>query len=120
MYGATMGTVDVNVSTDGGLTWTNIWTMSGDQGDQWNLGFVDLSAYSGVVNLQFSGFTGSSYTSDMALDKVRFTNLILGCTDAFADNYDANALVDDGSCLYTGCMDSYASNFCSGCNVPDL
>ena len=120
MYGATMGTLDVNISTDGGLTWTNIWTMTGDQGNQWNLGFADLSSYSGVVNLQFSALTGTSFTSDMALDKVRFTELLLGCTDAFADNYDANALVDDGSCLYTGCMDSYASNFCSGCNVPDL
>ena len=36
MYGATMGTVNVDVSTDGGATWTNEWTLSGDQGDVWN------------------------------------------------------------------------------------
>ena len=33
MYGATMGTLDVNISTDGGLTWTNAWSLSGDQGE---------------------------------------------------------------------------------------
>ena len=32
---------------------------------------------------------------------------ILGCTDPLANNYDANATQDDGSCTYnTGCMDS--------------
>ena len=35
------------------------------------------------------------------------------CTDATADNYDATATVDDGSCIYTilGCTDSTATNY---------
>jgi hypothetical protein len=45
MYGATMGTLEVNISTDAGLTWTNAWSLSGDQGDQWSLGMVDLTPY---------------------------------------------------------------------------
>ena len=35
----------------------------------------------------------------------------LGCTDPAADNYDATATVDDGSCTYTvvsGCTDPSA------------
>jgi len=35
MFGATMGTINVDVSTDGGATWTNEWTLSGDQGNAW-------------------------------------------------------------------------------------
>jgi len=51
-----------------------------------------------------------------------------GCTQPAADNYDATALVDDGSCVYTGCMDQTALNFdpqatmddgsCTYCNGP--
>jgi hypothetical protein len=42
MYGATTG--DLNVYVNGALE----WTMSGDQGNQWNYVQVDLSAYSGT------------------------------------------------------------------------
>ena len=120
MYGATMGTLEVNISTDGGLTWTNAWSLSGDQGDQWSLGMIDLTPYgTGQIAVEFHMATGTSFTSDAALDMVQFSELILGCTDPFADNYDPLALIDDGSCLYTGCLDQYASNFCNSCNVSD-
>ena len=113
MYGATMGTLEVNISTDGGLTWTNAWSLSGDQGDQWSLGLVDLSTYgSGQIAVEFHMATGTSFTSDACLDMIQFSELAVGCTDPFADNYDPAALIDDGSCLYTGCLDQYASNYC--------
>ena len=35
MYGATMGTLSVDVSTDGGTTWTPKWSETGDKGDIW-------------------------------------------------------------------------------------
>ena len=38
------------------------------------------------------------------------TTDVLGCTDPAADNYDATATVDDGSCTYTP----------SGCNEPAI
>ena len=120
MFGATMGTLEVNISTDGGLTWTNAWSLSGDQGDQWLLGLIDLSTYgSGQIAVEFHMATGTSFTSDAALDMIQFSELAVGCTDPFADNYDPSALIDDGSCLFTGCLDQYASNFCGTCNVPD-
>jgi hypothetical protein len=39
---------------------------------------------------------------------------VLGCTDPTADNYDATATSDDGSCTYVGvlgCTDATASNY---------
>ena len=120
MWGATMGTLSVNISTDGGLTWTNAWVEAGDQGDQWSLGIVDLTAYgTGQIAVEFHMATGTSFTSDAALDMIQFSELSLGCMDPFADNYDPLALIDDGSCLYTGCLDQFASNFCGTCNVSD-
>lgn len=71
MYGASMGTLDVNLTTDNGTTWTNVWTLSGDQGDTWYNATIDLSSYSGqTVGIQFVGYRGTSYTGDMALDDI--------------------------------------------------
>jgi hypothetical protein len=120
MYGAAMGTLNVDVSTDGGATWTNEWTMSGDQGNAWYEAVISLSAYSGQISVRISGTTGTSFTSDMAIDLVRFMEMpSAGCMDPFASNYDPSATIDDGSCLYPGCMDPMATNYCATCNVND-
>ena len=72
MYGAAMGTLTVYASTDNGVSWTSVWTLSGDQGNSWNQANVGLGAYSGATALllKFEGVTGSDYTSDMAIDEV--------------------------------------------------
>ncbi|MBN1296591.1 carboxypeptidase regulatory-like domain-containing protein [bacterium] len=69
MYGATMGTLDVQITLDGGGTWTTVWTLSGDQGDTWYNAAIDLSAYAGsIIGVQFVGYRGTSFTGDMAID----------------------------------------------------
>lgn len=46
-----------------------------------------------------------------------------GCTDSSATNYNSNAFIDDGSCLYTdeysGCTDSTATNYDSNATTDD-
>jgi hypothetical protein len=42
-----------------------------------------------------------------------------GCTDPNASNYDANANSDNGTCLYPGCTDPIASNYDPGANMDD-
>ena len=43
-----------------------------------------------------------------------------GCTDPLANNYDASATVDDGSCTYnSGCTDPLATNYNSNATVDD-
>lgn len=71
MYGVDMGSLNLEISTDGGNSWTSIFSISGDQGNQWIHKVIDLSAYSGsVIDLRFKGDVGPSFTSDMAVDNI--------------------------------------------------
>ena len=44
---------------------------------------------------------------------------IPGCTDWNADNYNPNANIEDGSCLYSGCIDMEADNYDPQANTGD-
>jgi hypothetical protein len=120
MLGATIGTFNVDVSTDGGITWNNEFTKTGDQGSAWLEGIVDLSInYSGmIVQVRMNYTSGTSYTGDCAIDYLRFMESpIAGCMDAFAFNYNSLATIDDGSCLYPGCIDPFAVNYNATANA---
>ena len=104
MYGATMGTLSIDVSPDSGSTWIEEWTLSGDQGDQWTQTFVDLSAYTAGISVRVQAETGTSFTSDIAIDLLQFMEMpTYGCTNPLADNYDSTAVIDDGSCYFSNC-----------------
>ena len=127
MYGEDMGTLDVLVNG------TNVWSLSGNQGNQWEFYQVDLSAFTGSANLniEFRGTVGPGAFGDMAIDEVCVGEYLVipGCTDTTACNYFhiLFANQDDGSCLIDyGCMDTLACNFDSlatcddgSCNLPD-
>ena len=105
MFGAAMGTMNVDVSEDDGATWTNVWSLSGDQGNAWTEASIDLSSYTGQIDLRIQAVGGTSFTSDMAIDLTRFMELpIPGCTNPNADNYNPSANLEDGSCTYAGCF----------------
>ena len=104
MNGATMGTLNVDVTTDGGTTWNTEWTLSGNQGQPWVETIVPLNTYAGqIIQVRMSYTSGTSFTGDCAIDYLRFMEAPLsGCMDPFAFNYDPVATIDDGSCLYPG------------------
>ena len=62
MFGSAMGTLSIDVSTDTGTTWIQEWSLSGDQGDQWQEAVVDLSSYTSNISVRIQAETGSSYT----------------------------------------------------------
>ena len=73
MYGNNVGSLTVQASNDG-TTWTNLWTNSGNQGNQWNAIDVDLASYAGgTVKIRLVGTTGNGWSSDIAIDDLAVT-----------------------------------------------
>lgn len=75
MFGAAMGSLSVEVSTDNKTTWTNLYTISGTQQtaslDDYILDSVNLIGYeTSETWIRFVGGGHTSYTSDMAIDDI--------------------------------------------------
>ena len=73
MYGTSVGSLELEVSVNGG-SWSSLWSSSGNQGNQWNEESVNLSSYVGSsIQLRFVGTTGTSWSSDIAIDDLELT-----------------------------------------------
>jgi len=117
-----------------------IGNFDADPGSGWAVaGVVDatkdhtlvrkFSFTSGNTDWTASAGTSSEDSEWTVLDKDDWTFLgshselvfVEGCTDMSANNYNAEATVNDGSCTYdvTGCMDSTAFNYNAEANIED-
>lgn len=68
-----MGTLNVQISTDGGSNYTDIFTRTGNQGIDWITETLDLSAYDGLnIIIRFEGIVGGGtiWSSDISIDNV--------------------------------------------------
>lgn len=106
MYGANMGTLNVQLNTSG--TWTTIWTISGNQGADpvWTSKNLSLSDYSGKVVVRFEyDRTASGYWGDIALDHINVSQ------------WEYTGCVEGGSC--SACIIEECDTNCSvaGCSV---
>ncbi len=73
MYGTTMGSLSVEVSTNNGSSWSSsIWSKSGDQGNSWIEATVSLAAYTSFADLRirFTATTSTNWDGDIAIDEV--------------------------------------------------
>ena len=75
-------------------------------------GFVDMT-----LNMQYRAQDGSN--PQVIGEMISFPPNIPGCTDPAADNYDATATVDDGSCIISGCTYADATNFDATATIDD-
>lgn len=74
MLGTSMGSLALEISNDNGSSWNLLWSQSGNQGNTWFSESVSLSDYVGSsVQLRFNGITGSSWSSDIAIDNLSLT-----------------------------------------------
>lgn len=112
MFGNQMGSLEVEITTDNGQTWSNpIWSKSGDQGNSWIRDSVDLTTYMGsVFALRLVGTTGSGFASDIAIDNILFAG-----TDT-CSNFQITPTVLDVACA--GQADGSISLAVSGGNGP--
>jgi hypothetical protein len=105
-------------------TWNCVNSSCIDPGD--GSGFYStLSACNN--NCGIMGITGCTdptalnYDAAAIVDDGSCIYCVYGCTDASMYNYDANATCDDGSCyaIVSGCTDPNAVNYNSGANTDD-
>ncbi|MDO1502255.1 DUF5011 domain-containing protein [Winogradskyella maritima] len=71
---ADMGSIALEASNDNGVSWTTLWSETGDKANSWLSQTVDLSAYAGnSVQLRFNRVTGSTWQADVAIDNISLT-----------------------------------------------
>lgn len=100
------------------------FNMTDSYGDGWNGGTYTLTddagnvLASGDLDTAQSG-DGSTQGSDIL--QIGVADCGLGCTDANACNYDADATLDDGSCDFdcAGCTDETACNYDAAALIDD-
>lgn len=69
MYGATQGSLHVDIITSDSTYTDVISPPSGDQGNSWQTATINLSGFEGdTIIVSVRGITGSSYFSDLAID----------------------------------------------------
>jgi V8-like Glu-specific endopeptidase len=81
MLGTTMGTLSLEVSTNGS-TWISLWSRTGNQGSAWISDTVDLNAYTNetALRIRFNGTTGSDFESDISIDAFELNSGTPNCT----------------------------------------
>ena len=90
MFGVNVNTLSLEVTTDG-INWINLWSESGNQGDEWIKQYVNLTAYdNSVVQFRFRGVSAAlNFRGDIGLDQLTFYGSQLKASDIFyadADN----------------------------------
>ncbi len=72
-FGVHIGGMSLEVSTNGGATWSVLWNGTGNKGRVWHKKFIDLDAYHGMtVQFRFVGRGGNGQFADLALDNIAF------------------------------------------------
>ena len=82
-FGVHIGGMSLEVSVNGGTTWTTLWNISGNKGNKWRRKFIDLDTYDGMTaQFRFVGRGGNGKFADLALDNIAFYGSIdLGFPD---------------------------------------
>lgn len=70
MYGNHIGKLEVQLSVDGGSSWTeSVWQMAGDQGNNWYAASIDLSPYSSSqLRIRVVATSGNGHRGDIGID----------------------------------------------------
>ena len=77
MYGTGMGSLSLDILSDGIWYENQMPVIQGNQGNQWRNMIVPLSNFNGkVINLRFRALTGINYLSDIAIDDISVVGTI--------------------------------------------
>lgn len=147
MFGTNIGTLRLEVSTNGGFNWSTIWQKSGNLGNQWNKEYLSLDNYPNgtVMQFRFVGVKGNGSRGDIALDNIVFYgstdlgfpgtqyyvdadgdgygrpgNFVLSCSNNPPAGYAANAqdCNDNNPLINPGMPEIACDNIDNNCNGP--
>jgi len=104
MQGVNMGKLEVLINQH------LAFTKSGDQGSQWKKQIVKLEPSSNAVKIEFKAIRGSGWSSDIAIDDIRFKD----CADGSSGG--TGTLVSCGGHKAKTCADCPQGNGASWCN----
>lgn len=78
MFGADIGSLTLEISTDAGASWQTLFSKSGNIGNHWNKATIDLQLFKNKVCLfRFKGNTKKDKAfGDIALDEILFYNVV--------------------------------------------
>lgn len=126
MFGSTMGSLTINVIDQATNQKAQLFTQSGDQGDQWILATANLSSFIGKsIKIEIDGLTGFSYRSDIAIDEVKVFDGVAGCAQAGTPCNDGDNCTTgetyDNNCNCTGGVytDNDNDGICAGDDSDD-
>ncbi|MEX0273328.1 MAG: thrombospondin type 3 repeat-containing protein [Flavobacteriaceae bacterium] len=94
MYGSGTGTLKLEVSTDDGATWSELFSVSGEQhgsgSDEWTKKAITLDWYAGGnAQFRFKAISTGSSKGDISIDKVTVHNVPLDSdADGIHDGID--------------------------------
>ncbi len=72
-FGNDINKVSLQISTDGGANWLEIWSISSNQGNRWFHQYIDLQLFKNkIVQFRFVGFGGTGIKADLAIDQIDF------------------------------------------------
>lgn len=87
----------VELSEDFGITWKELWSTTGNKGNQWLNQKINISSStSNEVLIRFNGRTGNSWSSDIAIDNLNFkssTSSTKSVTALSEENLELNTLL---------------------------
>lgn len=95
--------------------WTTIHTISGDQGTDWQVTTLDLSAYNGdTISIRFVGQTGMDYRSDIALDDIHVQDAVVPTAAFTIEGYTCTETPITFTDKSSGPIDNRTWNFGNG------
>ncbi len=104
-YGDDINKLALEISTDGGGNWTELWSVAGNQGNRWNRQYIDLQTFKNkIVQFRFVGLGGFGLKADLAIDQIEFygsTNVGVASMSYYRDA-DADGYGDAASAI-AGC-----------------
>lgn len=122
MYGAAVDYLRVDVSDDGGASYSNVFSKSGDQGDQWNLEVVNLASFSDTLIFKITAMigdngSGSHWFSDIAIDNFKIDEGVATDMAGVSMTTPTTIILSNGPVIVSGKLQNLGTNTVASMDV---